>query len=365
MNKEAMKLVLEAAYLAGWNASGEGYNSEYPFGDHARNPEEDAAWIKDRDNALRKALAEQPAIKQDLTPEQPAQPQQEPVADEVRCPECGYLTKHTEHIGCLRKQLNAINAFEQRNFAIVNMDKFPPAQQINQETRIKNGLKYSPNYVAGYNDGLKAALAEQPAQQEPGRNHWEDGDVFERIGAMKKQPAQPQQEPVAWLIAYEVCCGRKNRGSSLKKFDEVWAKCSFVSEDKDAEINASKWRNRKETALYTSPPAQQQEPQPPYEFERYVAGSLRAQGVRVERATTLADAMRIAAKICPPANPPSAPTVLVYTSPPAQRKPLTAEQRLTLFIELNKPCVQVSGPSEMFDIIVRAIEAAHQIGVKK
>ena len=61
MSKEAMKLALEAAYLAGWNASGEGYNAEYPFGDHAKNPEEDAAWIKDRDNALREALAEQPA----------------------------------------------------------------------------------------------------------------------------------------------------------------------------------------------------------------------------------------------------------------------------------------------------------------
>ena len=67
MSREAMKLALEAAYLAGWNASGEGYNAEYPFGDHARNPEEDAAWLKDRDNALQEALAEQPA-------------QQEPVA---------------------------------------------------------------------------------------------------------------------------------------------------------------------------------------------------------------------------------------------------------------------------------------------
>ncbi len=67
MSKEAMKLALDAAYLAGFNASGEGYNGEYPFGDHARNPEEDAAWIKDRDNALREALAKQPA-------------QQEPVA---------------------------------------------------------------------------------------------------------------------------------------------------------------------------------------------------------------------------------------------------------------------------------------------
>lgn len=78
--------------------------------------------------------AEQPAQDdpdlQDKDPELVEQPaQQEPVADEVRCPECGYLTKHTEHIGCLRKQLNAINDFEQRNFAIVNMDKFPPAQR--------------------------------------------------------------------------------------------------------------------------------------------------------------------------------------------------------------------------------------------
>ena len=47
-------------------------------------------------------------------------------------------------------------------------------------------------------DGL---VDDEPAQQELGRNHWEDGDVFERIGAMKKQPAQ--QEPVAWMFQHE------------------------------------------------------------------------------------------------------------------------------------------------------------------
>ena len=79
MSKEAMKLALEAAYLAGFNASGEGYNGEYPFRDHARNPEEDAAWIKDRDNAIREALAEQPApmirgdIRDGLVDDEPAQ----------------------------------------------------------------------------------------------------------------------------------------------------------------------------------------------------------------------------------------------------------------------------------------------------
>ena len=63
MSKEAMKLALEAAYLAGFNASGEGYNGEYPFGDKNQNPEADAVWVKDRDNTIREALAEQPAQK--------------------------------------------------------------------------------------------------------------------------------------------------------------------------------------------------------------------------------------------------------------------------------------------------------------
>ncbi len=45
-------LALDAAYLAGFNASGEGYNGEYPFRDHGAHPEQDAGWIKNRDNEL-------------------------------------------------------------------------------------------------------------------------------------------------------------------------------------------------------------------------------------------------------------------------------------------------------------------------
>jgi hypothetical protein len=45
---EALDLALEAAYLAGFNASGEGYNGEYGID----CPEENAIWKKDRDNAL-------------------------------------------------------------------------------------------------------------------------------------------------------------------------------------------------------------------------------------------------------------------------------------------------------------------------
>jgi len=59
MSKEAMKLALEAAYLAGFNASGEGYNGEFPFEDKNKNPEHDSVWCKDRDNDLEEALAKQ------------------------------------------------------------------------------------------------------------------------------------------------------------------------------------------------------------------------------------------------------------------------------------------------------------------
>jgi len=54
---------------------------------------------------------------------------------------------------------------------------------------------------------LREALAEQPAQQEPGRNHWEDGDVFDRIAAIKEQPApvaEPRkQEPVGYVSSVQ------------------------------------------------------------------------------------------------------------------------------------------------------------------
>jgi hypothetical protein len=68
MKNEALKLALEAAYLAGFNASGEGYNGEYPFQDHNAHPEQDTGWVRGRDNKLS-------AIKQAL-----AAPVQEPVA---------------------------------------------------------------------------------------------------------------------------------------------------------------------------------------------------------------------------------------------------------------------------------------------
>ena len=66
MKDEALKLALEAAYLAGFNASGEGYNGEYPFEHKGKNCTDDPIWCKDRDNELA-------AIKRAL--EQPVQPE--------------------------------------------------------------------------------------------------------------------------------------------------------------------------------------------------------------------------------------------------------------------------------------------------
>lgn len=60
---QARRAALEAAYLAGFNASGEGYNGEYPFGDNSRNPADDSNWCATRDDDIR-ALADQPAAPQ-------------------------------------------------------------------------------------------------------------------------------------------------------------------------------------------------------------------------------------------------------------------------------------------------------------
>lgn len=46
-----------AAYLAGFMASGEGWNGEYPFSDHGKRPDNQDHWLDDRDEAraLRRA----------------------------------------------------------------------------------------------------------------------------------------------------------------------------------------------------------------------------------------------------------------------------------------------------------------------
>jgi hypothetical protein len=59
MNNDALKLALEAAYLAGFNASAEGYNAEYPFEHNNDSPDDKPSWCVDRDNAVKEILSEQ------------------------------------------------------------------------------------------------------------------------------------------------------------------------------------------------------------------------------------------------------------------------------------------------------------------
>ncbi len=51
MKKETIEL-MNQAYLAGFNASGEGYNAEYPFQDNEIKPEKDIAWKRNRDRDI-------------------------------------------------------------------------------------------------------------------------------------------------------------------------------------------------------------------------------------------------------------------------------------------------------------------------
>lgn len=56
----AMRKALEQAYLAGFNASGEGYNGECPFGDHGTSPENDRGWIYSRNDYVNEAIEQEP-----------------------------------------------------------------------------------------------------------------------------------------------------------------------------------------------------------------------------------------------------------------------------------------------------------------
>ena len=55
-------------------------------------------------------------------------------------------------------------------------------------------VSYLQDAVEKLDTAIKQARS-APTVQEPGRNHYEDGDVFERIAAMKKSAAQPAPVP--------------------------------------------------------------------------------------------------------------------------------------------------------------------------
>ena len=50
--------LLKQAYAAGFAASGEGYNNEYPFSDGEKQPDKDPDWCKRRDENIKAILEE-------------------------------------------------------------------------------------------------------------------------------------------------------------------------------------------------------------------------------------------------------------------------------------------------------------------
>ena len=178
-------------------------------------------------------------------------------------------------------------------------------------------------------------------QQAPIRTAWGDGMVvasvaidkdhtvclycereqIAKVEVMFTSPAaQPQQEPVA----------------AECKFDreKEWVRCS-VEHHNLVQSEPHKWPDYQTRLLYTSPPARQ-EPA----FHGFM------------------DEERCCVNICytpwAPGGPNNELPTAYYTSPPAQRKPLTDE-------EIESINVRLAGKRDLSRLFARAIEAAHNI----
>ena len=183
---------------------------------------------------------------------------------------------------------------------------------------------------------LHPGLAEElkamdTAQQEPGRNHWEDGDVFDRIAAIKEQPAPVQQEPVAVMQLYE------SGWDLVEDVDLDWLHTLPFG-----------------TKLYTSPPAQQE----PVEYWTVANGWVSDQAEVPAAVWVEPDFWEHCNRVnCGTAYRLPAPgRQPLYTSSPSQRKPLTDEE-----IETVWRSVQANDFHDCVKPFARAIEAVHGI----
>ena len=53
-----LKILLQQAYLAGFNATGDGYNAEYPYDQKGQDPEDDTDWCEKRNEAIKSIMGE-------------------------------------------------------------------------------------------------------------------------------------------------------------------------------------------------------------------------------------------------------------------------------------------------------------------
>jgi hypothetical protein len=194
---------LEAAYLAGFNASGEGYNGEYPFEHKGKNCTDDPIWCKDRDNELA-------AIKQARSAPVQKRPQN-----------CG--TGYCSCIECVMEPAPVqekwgASAVMNPDYVAAQKEKSQQALDVMAENARELGLDYEPvpeNFI----DALKFDVAMRDAApvQEPVGVFREDDDIG-YVDLMPHQqiklkdgdlvyttpPAAPLPEPVAWMQPDEV-----------------------------------------------------------------------------------------------------------------------------------------------------------------
>ena len=115
---------LQAAYLAGFNASAEGYNGEYPYADNSAWPEADSAWVAQRDRNLKGIVSEA------LTP------QLYKLEKNVPLPE-----RHAEQKGDMRlliEQMDVGDSFVCPKAQRVAVHQIAKAMQIKLTTRTVN-----------------------------------------------------------------------------------------------------------------------------------------------------------------------------------------------------------------------------------
>lgn len=92
----------------------------------------------------------------------PALPQAEHDLEDVRCQCCGYMTYHSEHMGCIRSAYKQALPQVPEGMAIVPVDAIPAALPMEPFQTIDMGSK---NYKAGWNAcrlAMLAAAKEQP-----------------------------------------------------------------------------------------------------------------------------------------------------------------------------------------------------------
>lgn len=56
--RNVLRTLLQQAYLAGFNVTGEGHNAEYPYEQKDLEPKDDPDWCKRRDDAIKSIMGE-------------------------------------------------------------------------------------------------------------------------------------------------------------------------------------------------------------------------------------------------------------------------------------------------------------------